>query len=115
MISGAGGRENGEAGSDNSLRLWDVKTGEEIRKFDGHTEGVWGVAISPDGRRALSGSGRWTLDSADTTVRLWDLETGKELHKLAGHTQTVWNVAFLTDGKKALSCGDKSVRLWQLP
>ena len=102
-------------GTDNTVRLWDAQTGKEIRKFEGHTEAVWSLAFSPDGRRALSGSGRYTLDSPDTTVRLWDVETGKELHKFEGHPQTVWGVVFLADGRRALSCGDKTARLWRLP
>ena len=36
------------------------------------------VAVSADGRLALSGS-------ADHTVKIWDLATGQELRTLAGH------------------------------
>jgi hypothetical protein len=115
VLTGAGGKEEGAVGTDNSLRLWDARTGKELRKFEGHDEGIWGVAFSPDGRRALSGSGRFTLDSLDTTVRLWDLETGKELQRFEGHTQTVWSVAFSRDGRQGLSAGDQKVRLWRLP
>jgi WD40 repeat protein len=67
------------------------------------------VAISPDGRRVLSGSD-------DQTVRLWDVNTAKELHRFAGHRGRVWGVAFSPDGRFALSCGeDRTIRLWRLP
>ena len=49
-----------------SLRLWDLSTGQELRRFEGHTQRVWCVAFSPDGRRALSGA-------ADASLRLWAL------------------------------------------
>ena len=54
------------AGEDKTVRLWDARTGQEIRKFKGHSEAVTCVAISPDGKSAVSGS-------ADRTLRLWQL------------------------------------------
>ncbi len=47
--------------------MWSVSTGEEIRTFTGHTDGVFSVAFSPDGQFALSGD-------FYGEIRLW--ETG---------------------------------------
>jgi WD40 repeat protein len=102
-------------GSDNTARVWDVETGKEIRVLTGHKAGVWAVAFSPDGRRILTGSGHWTLDSPDMTMRLWDVDSGKELARFEEHTGTVFSVTFTSDGKQALSSGDRTVRLWRLP
>lgn len=60
---------------DNTLKLWEVATGREVRAFSGHTEEVWSVAISPDGRWALSGSG-------DKTLKLWDFSRGTRYREL---------------------------------
>jgi WD domain, G-beta repeat len=49
---------------DNTLKLWNVATGQETRTFAGHTEAVMSVAFSPDGITALSGSD-------DNTLKLW--------------------------------------------
>jgi len=48
------------------IQLWDLKSGEELRRFKGHQKFVLAVIFSPDGRYALSGS-------ADQTLRLWRL------------------------------------------
>jgi WD40 repeat protein len=45
----------------------------------GHTGAVLGVAVTPDGKRAVSAS-------LDKTLRVWDLATGKALASLEGHT-----------------------------
>ena len=41
---------------DRTLRLWDLETGAELRRFEGHEGWVDSVAVLADGRRALSGS-----------------------------------------------------------
>src|SRR5262249_49946328 len=39
-----------------SLKLWEVATGKELRAFTGHSGPIKSVAFSPDGRTVLSGS-----------------------------------------------------------
>ncbi len=55
IISGSG---------DQTVRLWDAASGEELRQLIGHTSGVSSVAFSPDGKQIVSGS-------LDDTVRVW--------------------------------------------
>jgi WD40 repeat protein/serine/threonine protein kinase len=76
------------------------------RLFSGHTDSVDGLAFSPDGRFALSGS-------LDNTARLWDVETGREIHTLTGHTGWIRNVAYSPDGNYLLTGStDNTARLW---
>jgi WD40 repeat protein len=46
------------------MRLWEADTGQELHRYEGHEGLVLGVAVSADGRRAVSGG-------TDGTVRLW--------------------------------------------
>ncbi len=50
--------------TDDTIRLWDVDTGEETRRLTGHTSNVASVAFSPDDSQLASGS-------LDGTIRLW--------------------------------------------
>lgn len=94
--------------SDGMVRLWEVQTGKELRRFKGHMSWVLGLAFAPGRRLALT-------SSADGTIRLWEIDSGRELRRLQGHSDQVWSVAFTPDGTRALSCSaDRTVRLWHL-
>jgi WD40 repeat protein len=100
------------AEADETVRLWEVATGTELRKLAGHTGGpfggVLGVAFSPNGTLLASGGN-------DGTVRLWEVATGTKVRKLTGHTGGVICVAFSPDGRLLASAsGDKTVRLWEV-
>ena len=78
-----------------------------LRILEGHTDGVKAIMITPDSRRAVSGS-------EDNTLRVWNLETG-ESRVLSGHRDVVWAVAITPDGRRALSgSGDSTLRVWDL-
>jgi WD40 repeat protein len=80
---------------DNTARLWDVETGREIRRFEGHTRWIRSVAFSPDGKHVLTGS-------ADGTERIWNIKDGRELCALYHLTDGRWALitpkAFSYDG-----------------
>ncbi len=78
-----------------------------LRVLEGHSHIVKAVALSADGRTAVSGS-------YDRTVRVWDLATGQS-RVLEGHGDVVKAVALTADGRTAVSGSwDKTVRVWDL-
>jgi hypothetical protein len=100
----------------NTVKLWDAVSGREIRTFSGHTEDVYSVAFSPDGKQVLSGSGDNTMN-----MKLWDVASGREIRTFSGHTNErgfgdtrgVTSVAFSPDGQQVLSGSpDGKVKLW---
>ncbi len=102
------GRTALSGGLDHVLFLWDMETGEEIRRFTGHEDQVLAVAYSPDGSTALSGS-------QDYTLILWDLDTGDQIRRFEGHSDTVTSVVFSADGQTALSGSyDDTLILWDV-
>ena len=83
-----------------------IATAEPKATLEGHTDSVWSVAFSPNGKMLASGS--W-----DQTVRLWNVNTGRLLHTLTGHTSDVPSVVFSHDGKTLVSGSwDGTIRLW---
>jgi WD40 repeat protein len=91
---------------DDTLRLWEVASGECQRVFKGHSEDITSVAFSPDGLCALSGS-------EDNTMRLWNISSGECQRVFKGHSKDITSVAFSPDGSFALSGSeDDTLRLW---
>jgi WD40 repeat protein len=92
---------------DNTLKLWDMATGQLIHSFNGHLRPVTSVAFSTDGSRVVSG------DGTDKTAKLWDVATGRLLRTFAGHLGEVTSVAFTPSGlRMASTSADGTARIW---
>ena len=92
------------ASSDNTARLWNTKTGEELTRLK-HKDAVWAVAFSADGTTVATAS-------SDDTARLWNAKTSEELARL-NHEDDVLAVAFSTDGTTVATAGsENTARFW---
>src|SRR5262245_38100753 len=94
---------------DGTLRAWEIPSGRELRRFEGHTGWVCRLALSTNGKFLLSAG------STDRTTRLWDVATGKELRRFKGHENSVVAVA-LSPNNALVASGatDGKIRIWDL-
>eukprot|EP01043_Picozoa_sp_COSAG02_P040388 COSAG02_NODE_3266_length_7057_cov_12.370078_6_plen_428_part_00 len=85
------------ASDDETVRLWNVATGECEQTLKGHSNCVTSAEFSPDGTKVVSASD-------DKTVRLWNVATGECEQTLEGHSDWVMSAGFSPDGTKVVSC-----------
>jgi WD40 repeat protein len=97
------------ASHDRTLRLWSLESRLTIQEYrGGHDAAINTVAVSSDGRLALSG------DSAGQIV-LWDVASSDIVRTLDGHTGNVFSVIFLPGDTQAVSAAaDNTLILWNL-
>jgi len=95
---------------DGTVRIWDVRTGEEmvspLRSGDGP---IYSVAYSPNGQHLASGT-------KAGIVCIWNpLAKHESPHRLSGHSQRVNSVSFSPNSSVLASASfDSTVRLWSL-
>jgi WD40 repeat protein len=88
-------------------QLWNVSTGQLIRRFDAKSS-INAVAISPDGTTLATGL-------RDNAIKLWNVSTGQLIHTLTGHAGEVHSVAFSPEGKTLASASqDGTIKIWNV-
>src|SRR5262249_26418445 len=99
-------------GWDKLVRLWDIRTGAELRAFPSREQPVRQVAVSPDGRRIASVGYHLGNDGG---VRGWDAASGKVVREVEGVADARGGMAFSPDGRfLALASGLDAVRLFEV-
>ncbi|XP_018027013.1 F-box-like/WD repeat-containing protein TBL1XR1 [Hyalella azteca] len=90
------------ASFDSTVRLWDVEKGACIHTLTKHSEPVYSVAFSPDGKFLASGS-------FDKCVHIWSTQSGQLVHSYKG-TGGIFEVCWNSRGDKVgASASDGSV------
>ncbi|HUS64117.1 MAG TPA: protein kinase [Kofleriaceae bacterium] len=91
--------------STDQLWLWDLATGQEVRRFD-DPAGRWRVQLDPGGSRVLS-------TTRNSEGKIWRLADGVVTAELMGHVSPVPAGAWRADGKLvATGSYDGTARVW---
>lgn len=102
LLASAGG------GGDYIIRLWDWRTGEQVRELFGHTLDIWDMAFSADGQLLVS-------IGFDNTARVWEVASGRELFAPINLLNTPFRVA-INSQSPLLATGnvEGQIELWDL-
>ncbi|NCS20362.1 MAG: hypothetical protein GPJ15_10325 [Microcystis aeruginosa G11-06] len=87
--------------ADNTIKLWNLETGKEIRTLKGHDNLVNSVSFSPDGKTLASGS-------VDKTIKLWNGSNGWDLDALMGRS-CAWVRAYLHNPNSGVREEDRAL------
>ncbi len=104
MLFGAAG----DSGISGIAYQWKASDGALVRTYEGHTDALYALALSPDGKTLATGS-------YDQKIKLWNVEDGSEVRLLKGHIGGVYGLSFRPDGKVLASASaDRTIKLWDV-
>ncbi|CAH7668581.1 WD40-repeat-containing domain protein [Phakopsora pachyrhizi] len=86
---------------DNTVRLWDLRTGSCLKVLGEHSSLVGLLGLSPN---------RLVSAAADSTLRIWDPLDGISKQELRGHLGAI--TCFSHDQFRVISGADRTLKLW---
>jgi serine/threonine protein kinase/WD40 repeat protein len=93
---------SGAGYSESEIRLWDINSGQQAGRLEGHRAWVPGLVFGTDSRSLASAS-------ADQTIRVWDMISKQSTAILRGHQHEVWRIALLQDNATVVSASKDGV------
>ena len=99
---------------DQSIKLWDLAAGKEIRELEGHSRPVNSLLFINGGKYLVSVCGGNAVGGNE--LKLWEVETGKDLATVPAHESRIQQVAVSADGRRLATVSyDKSAKVFSLP
>ena len=94
-------------GKNETIKLLDAATGDDIRTLRGHIAPILDLEFSPNGNVLASAA-------VNGTVKIWDVETGEELRSLREDDAAVDTASFGPEGEKLATVGGRQVFIWEV-
>lgn len=94
------------ASSDQTLRIWDLATGQLLQVIDAGAP-LHAVTVTPDGRRIIAGA-------ADGQIQIWSVLHGIQEMTLAGHQDIIRSLVMVSDQELLSASRDTTIKLWEL-
>lgn len=92
----------------NTIKIWDIQSGNLVRTLAGHADWIYDLFITNDGKYLISGS-------LDKTIKVWDLNSGKLLQSITAHYDGISALSLSDDGKYFASTSlDKTTKIWSI-
>jgi len=96
------GRQLVTGGGDRLIKIWDVASGTERVRLEGHSAQVLGVAFNTNATQVVSGG-------ADKQLKVWDIATREKIVALGNHTVPLNAVAWPGQGQHIVAVTDSGV------
>jgi RNA polymerase sigma factor (sigma-70 family) len=84
----------------NTISLWDLTNGKQLKRWTGHQGGVYSCLFSADGKTLITGGG-------DKTIRFWEVATGRQVRQFTGTKKAIAQLVFSPDGRLLAGIGLK--------
>jgi len=95
--------------SDQTIKIWEFSSGNELRTIEGHTNEVNSVVLSPNTHYIIS-------CAKDKTIKIWEFSTGEEVKTLIEDRKNVYSVAFSPNTYQIVYSffWDKIIKIWEM-
>jgi len=89
-------------------KLWDARTGQVIRTFIGHKQGITDIAWNTDGRYVAT-------SSYDGTTRVWEVASGREFRTLVSSGKVIAIASSPIEDLLATLADNGIATIWDMP
>ena len=95
------------AGDDATVRWWDVASGNQLARLDGHTDYVRTAALSPQSEELIATGGY------DHMCKLWDVRSNEQVASF-DHGLPIESIAFFPSESLILTAGGQKICCWDV-